>query len=101
MTKEYLAWINVGGGSAWGRSGDKSIAIETAVHSLKDWNRYYEVSNKDVTVRVIDITGYDEVIWEHNDIVNGRKPDHMKFEEINRKVERIVCHTPNWKRNKR
>jgi hypothetical protein len=70
---EYLAYVLIGGGSAWGRSEGKEAAIDLAIKSLKDWNTYYDVSDKEVTVRVVEITGYDEVVWEDNEI-SGKKP---------------------------
>jgi hypothetical protein len=97
---DYLAYILIGTGSSWGRSENKETAIEFAIRSLKDWNKFYEVSNKEVTVRVIDVDGYDSVNWEYDD-VRGRKPEDTTFEKIDRPIERISRKTPNWKLRQR
>ena len=97
---EYLAYVLIGGGSAWGRSEGKEAAIDLAIKSLKDWNTYYDVSDKEVTVRVVEITGYDEVVWEDNEI-SGKKPGAEKFETIDNPIERVTCQTPKWPQPKR
>jgi hypothetical protein len=97
---DYLAYILIGGGSAWGRSESREAAISFAIKSLKDWNTYYDVSDKEVTVCVIDVSGYDEVVWEYND-VSGKKPGAKKFEKIDRPIEREKRQTPKWPMPKR
>lgn len=97
---EYLAYILIGGGSAWGRSENKEAAISFAVKSLKDWQTFYKVEDTDVTVRVVEITGYDEVVWEY-DKISGKKPGAEKFEPIGNPIERVTRHTPDWKRSRR
>ena len=97
---EYLAYVLIGGGSAWGRSESKEAAIDLAIKSLKDWNTHYDVSDKEVTVRVVEITGYDEVVWEY-DKISGKKPDAEKFETIDNPIERVTRQTPKWPQPKR
>lgn len=90
MEKDYLAVIMLPGGSSWGRSSDKEEAINNAVKSVRDWKHLFKVSNVEVTVNVVDVTGYNEVVW--SDI--GWYRDGEKFKPVIEKVKRT---TPKWR----
>lgn len=88
--QDWLAWIEIGAGSTWGRSDTKSHAIIYAVHGLKDWDKLYDVWDKEVTVHVIEVTGYGDVIWDYEG-VHGVPvvATEDKYVKIERPVERV------------
>lgn len=100
---DYLAFILIGGGSCWGRSPDKEEAIQNAMKSLKDWDRYYEVYDVDVRINVIDVTGYAQVWWDDDGIFGQRKGEEdPQPEKITNPIERITRRTPaNKKKGKK
>jgi len=102
-SKDYFAIILIGGGSSWGRAPDKETAIKNAVRSLRDWSVYYDVSNIEVTINVIDVTGYASVDaaagrpnWLH-----GTNEATGNYEPIERPVEVIKRTTPKWRVKRR
>ena len=89
--KDFLAWINVGVGSSWGRNEDKEEAIASAIRSLRDWETLYIVADKEVTVRVLEVTGYDDVVWDDSS-VDGQKHGSEDWEPILNKIEYVKNH---------
>lgn len=66
MKKDYLAIISIGGGSTFGRDESIYDAVEGAARFLAlDFGSYYKIDNKAVKVAVYDVTGLDEIHWEH------------------------------------
>lgn len=94
---DYLAIVLIGGGSSWGRSPDKEKAIENCIRSLRDWDRFYKVSDVDVEINVIDVIGYDEVSWSSNRF-HAKKEGSDQWEQVDFPIERIVRHTPKYRR---
>ena len=91
---EYLAWINIGGGSSWSRGPNKDNTIQTAVSLLRDWERLYDVHDKEVTVNVIEVTGYDALVWDHegvHGVPDGAQDD--KYLKIDRTIEQVKRRT--------
>lgn len=100
MTNDYLAIIPIGGGSSWGRAPDKEAAIKRAIKSLKDWNVYFNLSNVEVTVNVIDVHGYSDCSWGAypDGYVHGKNEATGIDEAIKRPIEHVKCTTPKWRR---
>lgn len=100
-TTDYLAIIPIGGGSSWGRAPDKDAAIENAIKSLRDWEVYYDVSEIDVTINVIDVQGYTTCSWGGDRYIIGTNEVTGEKEAIKRPIEHVVRITPKWKHRKR
>ena len=99
-TTDYLAIIPIGGGSSWGRAPCKEKAIEHAIRSLRDWEVYFDVSEIDVTINLIDVQGYSTCAWDSRGIT-GLNEATGEDEKIDRPIEHVVRITPKWKRKKR
>jgi hypothetical protein len=99
-TTDYLAIIPIGTGNSWGRAPDKETAIENAIRSLRDWEVYYDLSEIDVTVNVIDVQGYSDCSWDNRGL-HGTNEATGKDEAIKRPIEYALRITPKWKRRKR
>lgn len=99
---DYLAIIPIGGGSSWGRSSDKEEAIANAIRSFKDWDCYFKVANIEVTVNVVDVTGYGECHWGSypDGYLHGTNEATGEREAIKRPFEHVKRTTPKWKRRK-
>lgn len=97
---DYLAFILIGAGSSYGRSPRKEEAIKTAIQSLGDWRHLFKVDDVDVTINVVDVNGYDTVLWGPDGIfgVPEGQP-HTKHERVVAPIEKVTRHTP--KRRKR
>lgn len=66
MQKDYLAIIQIGGGSSFARSETIFDAVEHALRvCVLDWSRYYKLDDKDVGIAVYDVTGMDALSWDH------------------------------------
>jgi hypothetical protein len=92
---DYLAFINIGAGSSWGRAPDKEEAITLAIKSLRDWERYYEVHDVDVRINVVSVDDYAQVWWDNEGIFGQRKGEEdPKPEKITAPIERITRRTP-------
>jgi hypothetical protein len=100
---DYLAIIPIGGGSSWGRDPDKETAINHAIRNFKDWEVYYDVSNIEVTINVIDVQGYDECAWGGypGGYIHGTNEATGEDEAIKRPIEHVKRTTPKWKHRKR
>jgi hypothetical protein len=96
---DYLAIIPIGTGSSWGRASNKETAITNALRSLKDWDVYFDVSEIEVTVNVIDVQGYSTVVWDNRG-VHGTNEATGKDEAINRHIEHVQRSTPKLKRKR-
>lgn len=69
MNKDYLAIIQIGGGSSFARSETVFDAVEQAVRvCVLDWSRYYKLDDKDVGVAVYDVTGMDALSWDQSSV---------------------------------
>lgn len=66
--KEWLAWVNVGAGCSWSRYPSKRGAIQAAVRMLRDWEKLYDVWDKEVTVHVIEVTGFADLVWDYEGV---------------------------------
>lgn len=99
---DYLAVILIGGGSSWGRSPDKETAIKNAIASLRDWEVYFDVSNYEATVNVIDVRGYSKCSWGGypGGWMHGTNEATGDDEAIKRPVEVVKRMTPKWRRRK-
>jgi hypothetical protein len=94
---DYLAVILIGCGSSWGRARDKNEAIANAIHSFRDWQSLYKVSNIEVTVNVADVRGYSDVSWGHFGF-HGTNELTGKDEKFEPKVEQVKAFTPKWRK---
>ena len=98
-THDYLAVILIGGGSSWGRSPDKETAIKRAITALRDWTAYYQLSNTEVTINVIDVQGFGDCSWGgHTEgWMHGISEATGQSEAIKRPVEQVKRQTPRWR----
>jgi hypothetical protein len=96
---DYLAIIPIGTGSSWGRASSKETAIANALRSLKDWDVYFDVSEIEVTVNVIDVQGYSTVTWDSRG-GHGLNETTGENETINRPIEYVQRSTPKLKRKR-
>lgn len=63
MQKEYLALIEMMGGSTWHRSDNISDAITRAVKaSVSNWGSMFKMDGEEVPVNLYDITGMDKLV---------------------------------------
>lgn len=86
---DYLAVINngVGGSHARGASKDDVVARVPGIHK-SGWERYTPFpEGKQVTIHVIDVSGFGEVCWD-DDGFHGKVGDG-DWTTIDRPVERI------------
>ena len=98
-THDYLAIIPIGGGSSWGRAPEKEVAIKNAITSLRDWTVYYQLSNIEVTINVIDVRGYSDCSWggHPGGYIHGTNIMTGEDEAIKRPIEHIKRTTPKYK----
>jgi hypothetical protein len=96
---DYLAVIPIGGGCSWGRGSDKVEAVNNAVRQLRDWETLFVVSNIQVSVNVIEVTGYGECNWGYGP-VRGVNKVTGKDEPIDRPVEQVKAFTPKWRKRR-
>lgn len=87
METDYLAIIMIGpGGSSYARGADREDTIARAVRiAFDDWSRLYDLSGKDVTVHVYDVTGRDQVRWDPTGVFEvGSDEPIAKLEAVTR-----------------
>jgi hypothetical protein len=103
MKPDYLAVILIGGGSSWGRAPDKEEAIKRAMKALKEWTIYFDLSNIEVGINVIDVAGYSDCRWGSNPDgwLHGTNTKTGKDEAIKRPIELVKRTTPRWKIKRR
>src|SRR5262249_8792241 len=91
MRPDFLAVISMGGGSSWGRSPDREIAIENAITALKDWNDVFDLAQKEVTINVVDVQGYGKCHWGAypDGWLHGTNEATGEDEAIDRPVEHV------------
>ena len=87
--KDYLAWIEIGGGSSWCRMPKEEDAIYCAINRLKDWDRLFDVYEKPVTVHTIEVTGYADLIWDYEGVYGV--PEGSEDEKYI-KIDRPMAH---------
>lgn len=85
---DYLAFVLIGGGSSWGRSPNKEIAIDNCMRSLRDWETYFKIEGQTMKVNVMDVDGYDTVVWEGRGVF-GKNPGDEKMTKLERDIEVI------------
>ena len=92
---EYLAFILIGAGSTWGRDTDKEKAIASALDQLRGWDQYFDVYDREVRVNVIDVTGFDDLIWDYEGVHGAIPGGHTDgYQKIDRPIERITRRSP-------
>jgi len=103
MTPDYLAVVLIGGGSSWGRAPDKEAAIQRAMKALKDWTIYFDLSNTEVEINVIDVAGYSDCNWGGNPggWLHGTNIKTGQDEAIKRPIEIVKRRTPRWRIKRR
>lgn len=93
--KEWLAWIEIGAGSSWSRQFSKEDAIERTLKLLKDWDRLYDVYDQDVVVHVVEVTGYDDLVWGYEGVHGVREGDEEgKYTTVPYTIEHLKRRTP-------
>lgn len=82
--RDYLAVILVGAGSSWARGPDKADCIARVKKSVvDDWSSLFELRGKEATVNVVDVTGHDEVWWDHQGFhVEGNYNPELPIEQV-------------------
>ena len=91
--KDYLAIILIGAGSSHGRGPTKEEAIKRCLVYLRDWEHLYKVDDVTVTINVIDVTGYDKIVWGVTGIV-GVVEATGEEETIDRPFEPVEVYVP-------
>lgn len=100
--KEWLAWINIGAGCCWSRQRRREWAIDTAVKLLRDWDRLYDVYDKEVTVHVVEVTGYGALVWDYEGVHGVREGDEEgKYTTVPYTVEHLKRQSPSKPKRKR
>lgn len=93
--REWLAWINIGAGCSWARQPSRKVAINSALQLLKDWDRLYDVYDKEVTVHVVEVTGYGDLIWDYEGVHGVREGDEEhKYTTVPYKIEHVKAQSP-------
>lgn len=99
---DYLALINIGGGSSHGRAPDKEEAIKRCLHFFRDWEDLYVLPEQDLSIQVWDVTGYGHCYWDvhgmHGTNEKTGKEDDLDFKT---RAEIVTRHfIPSKKRRK-
>lgn len=68
--KDFLAIIQINGGSSWARHSSRDKAISNAAKIFKsDWRGLFKLKKGDErTVTVVDATSYDNIYWGYDGI---------------------------------
>ncbi len=94
--REWLAWINIGTGCCWTRQRRKEWAIDTATKLLKDWDRLYDIYDKEVTVHVVEVTGYGDLVWDYEGVHGVPEGgEEGKYTAVPYKVEHVKAQSPS------
>jgi hypothetical protein len=93
--KDFLAIIQINGGSSWARSTNKSKAISSVARIFKsDWKRLFKLEKGDErTVELVDVTGYDDISWGYNGIFY-KNADGTKGQIDESRVEYVKVKLP-------
>lgn len=71
---DFLAIILIASGSSHARGPDKEDCISRVQRIfVDDWSSLFDVSGKEATIGVYDVTGFDEVYWDHRGVHSGDK----------------------------
>lgn len=63
--KDYIAVILIGAGSSYARGPDRDDCLKRVTRiAFSDWKSLYDLSGKEATANVVDVTGYDKVWWD-------------------------------------
>ena len=97
---DYLAVVFIGAGSSYGRSPDREKAIELCMRSLRDWGSYYVLEGHTFTLNVLDVKGWDSVIWSHSGF-SGKNPGDEKYTKLDLPIEAVERVYPEKKKRRR
>lgn len=62
--QDFLCHIPFGMGGSYGRSSNRTEAIQRAYKAfISDWSSYYDVSGQDIKCVIADVTGHDKVYF--------------------------------------
>lgn len=85
---DYLAVVYIGAGSSYGRSPTKEQAIENCMRALRDWNSIYVLEGHTFTLNVLDVQGWDKVLWDHRGF-HGKNPGDEKYTDLDLPIEHV------------
>ena len=67
MKKDYIAIIYIMGGSSYGRADTIQEAVDNAARAFTgDWGSMFDVFGHECPVNVFDVTGFDQIVWDHS-----------------------------------
>jgi hypothetical protein len=64
-SKDFLAFCPISGGSSWGYGETPNEAVYNCIVSLKDWARYFELSEKTIIVEIFNVAEYTGFHADH------------------------------------
>lgn len=93
--KDFLAIIQINGGSSWARNPSRDKAISNAAKIFKgDWRGLFNLKKGDErTVELVDVTGYDDISWGYNGIFY-KNADGTKGQIDQSRVEYVKVKLP-------
>src|SRR5215467_6173381 len=88
--KDYIAVIAVGCAGAWARDVSKEQVIKRVARIFKhDFSQFYKLTKGvDITINVIDVTGFTSVCWDESGFYVGT--DIETGVRIDRQIEKVV-----------
>lgn len=88
--RDYIAVIAVGVAGAWARDEDKDQVVKRVARIFRhDFRQFYKLTKgAEITINVIDVTGYTSVCWDESGFYVGTDIETGK--RIDRKIERVV-----------
>ena len=67
-SKDFLAFCPMSGGSSWGYGETPAEAVYNCIASLKDWARYFKLSEKTIIVEIFNIEQYTGFSADHQGV---------------------------------
>ena len=95
--QDFLCHIPFGMGGSYGRSSDRTEAIQNAYRAfITDWSSYYDVSDQDIKCVIADVTGHDKVYFGPGIYTFSKDGDEQHFD-----LEPMSVKIPTFKSNPR
>lgn len=84
LRPDFLAIIVVGAGSSYARGPDRTDCIERVKRTVvSDWKTLFDLAGKEVTVNVVDVTGYDDLWWDSRGVhIEGHPDVALPIEQV-------------------
>ena len=73
--KDFLAIMMIGAGSSYARGPDRQDTIDRCAKiAVSDWGSLYDMSGKETTINVVDVTGYEKIWWDSRGVHTAEDP---------------------------